>query len=300
MYTLVQRQIYASEIAEFLNADLIGDDIIVTHPATFHSIDENSITFIDKKDYKAPNIKNVLLVLKDELTDISSGISQIILKNPQLDFFRIVNEFYIKYKGQGIDKTAIVEDGAQVGRNLFVDRGAFISKETVLANNIKIMKNVILNGSVKIGDNGIIKYGSVIGSEGYSFVLDENKIPIHFPQIGGVKVGDNVWIGSNTTIEKAFLGETIIEDNVKIDDLVHIGGNCIIGASSMITSGVVIATNTKIGKNCWLAPNSSIGNDIVIGDNVTIGMGSVVLKNCEENGVYVGNPARLVKKKENK
>ncbi|MEH0019115.1 MAG: hypothetical protein V6Z89_05655 [Desulfobacter sp.] len=298
MYTLAKRNVYASTIAEFLNAQLIGDDVIITHPTTYSDMVEHSISMFEAGIQQFPDVKNILILVEKAMDIDRPGISQIVSDNPRLDYFRIVNEFYIENIGQGIHESAVVEEGACIGRNIFVDKGSFISKDSVLSNNIKIMKNVILNGKISIGNNSIVKYGSVIGSEGYSFVLDEDNIPIHFPQIGGVRIGKNVWIGSNTTIEKGFLGETVLGDNVKIDDLVHIGGNCQIGSSTMITSGVVIAVNSTIGDNCWLAPNSSISNDIVIGKNVTIGMGAVVLKDCESNGVYVGNPAKLIKMKE--
>ena len=124
-----------------------------------------------------------------------------------------------------------------------------------------------------------------------------NKIEIfHFQNLGTIKIGSHVWIGSNCTIEKSQLEQTIIEDHVKIDDLVQIGHNSIIKKLSQITAGSVVCGRAQIGQGCWLAPNSVISTGCKIGDNCFVGTSSLVNKDFPKNSVLVGTPAKFLRK----
>ena len=149
---------------------------------------------------------------------------------------------------------------------------------------------------MKVGKNCVIKDNTVIGSEGFGFEYDEKGIPMHFPQIGEVVIGDNVWIGSNTTIERGTFEKTVIGNNILIEDVVQIGHNCIIGNNTFISGGVIICGSVIVGKNCWLAPNSVIREGIQIGDRGFVGLGAVVVKDVPEGDIVVGNPAKKFEK----
>ncbi len=111
-----------------------------------------------------------------------------------------------------------------------------------------------------------------------------------------IVIGNNVWIGSNCTVEKSQMDQTIIEDHVKIDDLVHVGHNSIVKKYAQITAGSIISGRVKIGKSCWIAPNSVIDPGCEIGDNCFVGTSSLVRSNFPENSVIVGSPAKFLKK----
>ena len=150
-------------------------------------------------------------------------------------------------------------------------------------------------GKVSIGRRCVIKANSTVGSEGFSFIFDKNKLE-HFPQIGGITIGDDVWIGANSTIERAALDDTVIEEGVKVDDLVQIGHNTRIGKFSQITAGAVICGRVVLGERCWVAPKACIDNAVVVGKNALIGMGAVVLKDVPEGMVVAGVPAKVLRK----
>ncbi len=145
---------------------------------------------------------------------------------------------------------------------------------------------------IVIGKNCLIKPSAVIGEEAFSYQRNEKGILEQVAQIGGVKIGDNVEIGSFTVIERGILTDTCIGSNVKIVDLVHIGHNSVIGERTQIVTGAVLAGGVIIGKNCFIGINASIKQRIKIGDNVFIGMGAVVVKDVSPGTTVIGNPAR--------
>lgn len=302
MYKLKTPDIHASEIAGFLNHVLMGKDCIIKIPSSIKNFQDNSFFYLmDTDKFPKERIKNYknILVLTSQNLDISiENFSSIKTNSPKLDFIRVVNEFFIEYEVTQIASTAKVHKNARIGRNVSIGENTIIGPEVTIGTNTKILNNVVITSRVEIGKNCIIKDNSTIGSEGYDFEIDEKGNPIHFPHIGKILIGNNVWIGAHSSIESAKIENTIINDNVKIDDLVQIGYNSEIGCCCMITAGVIVNRDVKIGENTLIAPNASIRDNIEIGKNVTVGQGSVVIKNIEDNAVYVGNPAYLLKKKE--
>ena len=124
----------------------------------------------------------------------------------------------------------------------------------------------------------------------------KKKIPILFPQFGLVQINQNVHVGNNTCIVGGTFNKTIINENTKIDNLVHIAHNVKIGKNCIITAKCQIAGSVKIGNNVWLSPSSSIINKVTINDNAFIGIGSVVIFDVKKNERVFGNPAQSLKK----
>lgn len=146
------------------------------------------------------------------------------------------------------------------------------------------------------GQNCIICENAVLGNDGLGFEPDENGDLIFFPHFGNVILGDNVRVGSGSCIDRGNMQDTIIGDNVKIDNLVHIAHNVQIDKNTIVVAGVVICGSVKIGKNCFIGANSTIREHLNIGDNVLIGMGSVVTKNIPDGEIWAGNPAKFLRK----
>ncbi len=151
--------------------------------------------------------------------------------------------------------------------------------------------NVILDKTI-IGNNVVINPGTVIGSEGFGYQRREDKKLEKFPHFGGVIIEDDVEIGSNTSIDRGTLKNTIIRKGSKIDNLVHIAHNVEIGEYCLIIANSMIGGSAKIKKYSWVAPSASILNGIEIGENSTIGMGAVVVKSVPNNQTWAGVPAR--------
>ena len=147
-----------------------------------------------------------------------------------------------------------------------------------------------------IGENCFVKSGAVIGSSGFGSFKNSKGVNQHFPHIGGVVIGNNVEIGSQTTVCSGTLEPTTISSDVHIDDHVHVSHNCQIDRNTVITASVTLSGSTKIGKNCWLGVNTSTRDGISICDDVFLGMGSLVIGNLDKPGQYFGSPARFIKR----
>jgi len=178
-----------------------------------------------------------------------------------------------------------------IGKNCFIDRTVKIGKRTTIGHNVVII------GRVVIGDNCIIRSGAVIGEEGFSWGFDKMNIPIRFIHLGGIIIGNNVEIGSQCHIARATLEEanTIIEDNVKLDTMVHIAHNARIGARTCMASGCIIAGSVVVGKDCWMATKCNTTSNITIGDRVLGGTGSNIIRDIPDNAIIAGNPARILR-----
>jgi UDP-3-O-[3-hydroxymyristoyl] glucosamine N-acyltransferase len=292
-----QNQVYASEIAEFLNAELSGDDFTVREPCSVTNLKKDALTFIYNKKYMNldTQVRPILVICPLELRGESLAYSAIFTSNPKVSFIKVINEFFVEKLPHRIHPTAVIEPGAKIGENVGIGAHAFIGSEVEIRKDTLIGCNVVMTGDVRVGRNCVIKDNATIGSESFSFWYDEEDTPIHFPQIGKIIIGDYVWIGSNSTVERQALGETVIEDHVKIDDLVQIGHGSVIGERSQVTAASVICGSARLGKHCWIAPNATVREGIQIGDRALVGMGSVVIRDVPEHTIVAGNPAKEIK-----
>lgn len=215
----------------------------------------------------------------------------IIATNPKLYFAKIVNKIILKSKVKDIHPTAIIHPNAKIGKDAYI--GAYVViGDSIIGDNAIIYPNVTIYDKVTIGNNVVIDSGAVIGSDGFGFVRDENGVPVNFPQLGGVVIGDNVEIGANACIDKGALQDTIIGNNTKIDNFSQISHNCVIGENNYFM-GSKIAGSVTIGDNCWIA-SSYVINKTTIGSNVTAGIGSVVMNNIKENTTVIGYPSENI------
>ncbi|MCG3257601.1 MAG: hypothetical protein KAU62_15965 [Candidatus Heimdallarchaeota archaeon] len=248
-------------------------------PCSITNLKENGITFIVdskyidvfRKNVKESNIGNLVVVTTREIkNEIGLDFLEYIYDdNPKLKFAQIVNETIAKpdYK---IHSTAYIEKGVKIGNNVTIHPFSVIYRDT------------------EIGDNSIIHANCVIGGIGFGFVKSDETW-LQFPQIGSVKIGENVEIGASTIIDKGALDQTVIQDGTKIDKFVTVGHGTQIGKNCIITAGVIISGSVKIGNNVWIAPNVSIREGIVIGDNSFIGIGAIIIKDVESNVKIIPN-----------
>lgn len=288
------------EVAKFLQKELIGKDIEITTYSSLSNILENSVVFAKKytKDYSETlsNAKNILAIVCEEYRD-ELNVPHIISNNPRLDYLRVVSEFFVEKEIQtGIHPTAIVEEGAKIGKNVSIGAHCYIGANVSIGDNTILLPNTSIYGKVTIGSDCYIKPGVVIGGPGFGFENDENAVPIHFPHTGEVVIGNNVYIGANTAIDRATIDATIIEDNVKIDNLVLVGHNSHIEANTMIAGGTVLCGGSHIGKGTWVSPNVSVLQHLNVGDDAMVGIGAVVVQDVLNGCSVFGNPARFIGK----
>jgi UDP-3-O-[3-hydroxymyristoyl] glucosamine N-acyltransferase len=309
MYQPRKNKISIKKIAKFLKTSYTGKDFDITSLSSLNNVKNNSLLFYselanyqfkikDNVNYdlkKLEKFKNIALITTDEIKN-KINIPIISSENPRLDFQRVAMKFFTEDEfSPGIHKTAVVEKSSTIGKDVYIGPHCYIGNNVKIGDKTKILANVCIYGKTQIGSNSVILSNTTIGSEGFSFYFDADEF-FHFPHLGSVLIGDNVWIGSNCTVEKSQIDQTIIEDHVKIDDIVHVGHNSIVKKAAQITAGSVISGRAKIGKGCWIAPNSVIDAGCEIGDGCIVGTASLVMSNFPKNSVIAGSPARLLKK----
>lgn len=288
MYREKRQEVWASDIAAYLNAKLVGADSLVE---SAHAIRVPGLS-LRKEGAQGTRSGGLLIVGRE--AGVEPSTTCIISENPERDLALVLLEFFSSPIGFGVDSTARVSPSAVLGRNVRIGCNSVIEDDVQIGDWTWIMNNVVVHSSACLGKECVIKDGAIIGSEGYGFVQAEDGRLIHPPQLGRVVLGDRVWVGANTTVERAMLEETTIEDEVKIDDLVHLGQGSVVGKASLITAGCVISHHVRIGATVCVGPNTSVREHVRIASGVTVGQGAVVVSDLQTAGVYVGVPARLL------
>ncbi len=271
-----------STIANFIGKHFIGKDTEIDAVCSVFYLNDGGLSFVSKKKCKIDQSKRALVIAPEGFEVIKNAKCAFIFSlNPRLDFIKIANEFFKKSETTKIAKTAIIGKNCLIGKNVSIGEYGVIKDNVSVGDGTTINNHVVIEENTKIGKNCYIKSGAIIGEDGFGFARDENNVPLRFPHIGTVKIGNNVEVGTKTIIAKGALGATIVEDGVKIDDQVFIAHNCVIGQNTLITACVEISGGVKIGKNCWLGPNSTIRDGLNIGDNVFLGIGCSISKDIE-------------------
>lgn len=278
---------------------------IINGPRSINVSEDTNISFLSAKLEK--NIEQVLsetnckviITPKNILNSVESlkfkkGKIFLLNDNPKeliVKFCRFFLEFEKPNEYENIHSTVIIEKGAKIGLNNQIGSNVFISKNSEIASNCTIGPNTVIKNS-KIGSFVKIGSNNTIGENGFGYNKDESGEPDFFPHNGCVIISNDVHIGNNNCIDRGSLSDTIINKGVKIDNLVHISHNVIIGKNSFIIACSMIAGSVVIEENCWVAPSSSLRNNIKVGKNTVIGMGSVVTKNVQDNQTVLGSPAK--------
>ena len=302
------------EIAAVVNGKLIGDsNIVIEGVSEIQNGRKGTISFLGNQSYKKyidSAMASAIIVSDVEYLNNKDGI---VVKNPQLAIAKVLNMFFPdNYLSGGVHTSAVIDSSAKIGKkvtiesgvvigantiikdNTFIGANSYIGSDTIINKNSKIYQNVVIYHDIEIGKNSIIHSSAVIGSDGFGFVTDENN---HFtiPQTGKVIIGDQVEIGSNTVIDRATIGKTIIGNMTKIDNLVHIGHNVEIGSGCLITAQVGIAGSAKIGDGCIFGGQAGVVPHITLGPNSVIAAKSGVTKSLAGNQMYGGYPARPIR-----
>jgi UDP-3-O-[3-hydroxymyristoyl] glucosamine N-acyltransferase len=178
---------------------------------------------------------------------------------------------------------ALIGAGAQVGAGSFIGEAARVGAATVLAPRVSLMHGC------SIGARGIVHSGAVIGADGFGFAPFEGRY-LKIPQTGVVRVGDDVEIGANTTVDRGALDDTVIGDGVKLDNQIQVGHNVVIGAHTVVAAQAGIAGSTTIGARCVIGGQVGIAGHISIADGVVVGGGASVTGTLRRPGVYGGGP----------
>ena len=307
-------EVTLKEISDFVGGKLLGDKEAIIHDlAKIEEAKSGELTFLYLPVYEKflATTKATAVLVKPDLKKIRQDVSYIEVKDPNKAFFKIINKYFTpEFPLHGIDPSSSIHQSAALGKNVSVGKNVVISSGCKIGDNVKIFHNSVLHEGVSIGNDCtifsnvtirekceignrvVIHPGTVVGSDGFGYDLDENGVFTKVHQIGIVKIEDDVEIGANVTIDRATTGATIIKKGVKIDNLVQIAHNVVINENTAIAAQAGISGSTKIGKNCLIAGQVGIVGHIEIADKVTLTAQSGVSKGIPKPGVYFGSPAK--------
>ena len=303
-----------SKLADLVKGKIVGDPtMVITGVSEIQNGRESTITFLSNLKYKKylPTTgASAVVVPEESLLDNKPGI---VHHNPQLAIAKILGEFTPKLQyTSGVNETAYVDSKAKIGKNVtigpfsVIEAGVIIGddsnigshtvidQKTSIGKNCKIFSNIHIYHGTNIGDNAIIHSGTVIGSDGFGFVTDQD-INHKIPQNGYVIIGNDVEIGANCAIDRGTIGDTIIEDQCKLDNHVHLAHNVRLGKGCLLTAAVTIAGSVEVGEFCIFAGHVGVAPHVKIGARSVLAAKTGVSKSLTGGKVYAGMPAREIR-----
>ena len=303
-----------AELVDALGGHLTGDGAIeVSGIAPLGEAGAAHLTFLTNPKFRAQACATKAAALILSPTDhalIGSEYAgaRIVTNNPYAYFARVAQRFAALaappvtpgiHASACVDPTAhvdpsacigpfvAIEAGARVGPHCRVDAGCFVGRDASLGDDTHLHPRVSLLANCHIGKRGILHSGAVIGADGFGFA-NEAGVYIKIPQTGGVRIGDDVEIGANTTIDRGALADTLIDDGVKLDNQIQIGHNCHIGAHTAMAGCVGVAGSAIIGKYCTFGGAAMVLGHLTIADRVHVSSGSLVSRSIADAGQYTG------------
>ena len=300
-------------LAEHLGADLRGDpDRIVRSIAPLGAAGEDDLSFLANRKYLR-DLRNTRAgaVIVGPGDAGASPTAVLVLPNPYLGYARaaalmedrpepepgvhpgaVVAETATVSPGASIGPLAVVEGGASVGPGARIGPGSVVGAEAVVGEGTRLVANVTVCRGVRIGPRGLLHPGVVVGADGFGLANDRGTW-VKIPQLGSVRIGADVEIGANTTIDRGALQDTVVGDGVKIDNQVQIAHNVVIGPDTAIAGCVAIAGSVRIGARCIIEGAVMISGHLELADDVHVTGGSAVARSIDRSGVWSsGMPAQ--------
>ena len=304
----------AGQIADQLNGTVVGNrDVDINTLSKIEEGKKGSLTFLSNPKYTEfiySTDASATIVSNDFEPTEKLTTTLIKVKDPYSSFTTILELFNDdKSKRSGISDKSDIDKSSTISKSSYVGSYTTIGKNSIVGDNCVIDNQVFIGDNVKIGNNCkiypgtkilndtiignscIIHSSCSIGSDGFGFAPNDDGTYKKIPQTGNVVIGNNVEIGSNSTIDRATIGSTIIKDGVKLDNQIQIAHNVEIGENTAIAAQSGIAGSTKIGKNCMIGGQVGIIGHLKIGDNVKIQAQAGVTSDVESNARITGTPA---------
>lgn len=302
------------EIADLVGGKVEGDcSISIKGACGIKEAQDGDVTFLENSRYQ-PLLKDTKAAAVIVSPDILVPKGKVVIrhKSPSLAFAKIMEHMFpppVLYK-TGVHSTAVlgnnvklgkdvsiqpyvvIDDDAVIGDNTILGAGVFVGRDARIGSNTFIYPKVVVRDRVEIGNRCIVHSGSVIGSDGFGYATVEG-IHHKIPQTGTVIIEDDVEIGANVAIDRARFGKTWIKKGTKIDNLVQIAHNVVIGENSIIVAQTGISGSVEVGKNVVLAGQSGLAGHITVGDNVVVCGRAGVTKSVPSGQTVSGYPAVL-------
>jgi len=297
------------ELAVRFGCSLRGDpNVAVNHVASLESADEAALAFLANAKYR-PHLATTraAAVIVDTATVAACPVAALIAKDPYLTYARVAALLHPQpqfvpgiHITAVVDSSAVIEGSAYIGAHVVIEAGVRIGERTMIGPGCVVGRDVTIGADTRllakvsvldrtvIGDRCVLNPGAVLGSEGFGFAPDKQGW-VKVPQLGGVRIGNDVEIGANTTIDRGAIGDTVIEDGVKLDNQIQIAHNVRIGAHTAIAACTGVSGSTTIGKRCMIAGQVGIAGHLSICDNVIVTGKTMVSASIREPGMYSGS-----------
>lgn len=310
--------ITAKEAALITGAVITGNpDEPINTLANIEEASPGELTFLGSSPYEKyfTSTGATVIFVKKDFNKSRTDITYLEVDDPARAFYTVlIRCFSPDYPLEGIHVSAHIDPSAKIGEHTAIGMNVVIPRGCSIGNNTKIFHNTVLGENVVIGDgclifqnvsiregcilgnNIILHPGVVIGSDGFGYIRDEQGNPIKLPQIGNVIIEDDVEIGANSAIDRGALKSTIIKRGVKIDNLVQVAHNVIIGENTALSAQTGVAGSTKLGRNVIAAGQVGIADHLTVTDNVIFTAKTGVSKSIPKPGVYFGHPVKEQKK----
>ena len=294
-----------SEITARLGGVLVGEDVVVNRVSSVANAQAGHVTFLTESKYLAAltMTKASAIILSAENQHLTE-LPRIVTDNPYAYFAKVsalLNPTLEVTPGIAasavIDSTAqvpascsigpnvVIEANVELGEGVVIGSASVVGKGASIGAGSRLQSNVVIYHGCKMGQSCHVASGTVIGADGFGYA-NQSGAWVKIPQVGRVIIGNNVDIGANSTIDRGALDDTIIEDGVKLDNLIQVGHNCIIGEHTVIAGCVGIAGSAKIGKRCRIGGAAMILGHLEIADDVTVSPGSMITRSLHKSDTY--------------
>jgi len=307
----------AGDIAKIAGGEIVGDPgVKISGVSSLKDARPQDVSFLSNKKYSSQlsSTKSLVIVAGKDLVGNFPNKTLIICEKPNLSFSKIISLFAppaIKFD-VGIHESAfvaksakigtcvhigahvVIEEGVEIGDGTSICAGAYLGHYAKVGKNSTIYPNVCIRERCVLGDRAIVHCGAVIGSDGFGFEAGPAGI-VKIEQVGIVEISDDVEIGANCTIDRARFGKTILKRGVKLDNLVQVAHNVVIGEFSMLIGQSGVAGSTEIGRGNSPAAQAGVSGHLHIGDGVRIAGQSGVTKDILSGQSVVGTPAESPK-----
>ena len=297
-----------SQLAQLISAELVGDpEAIVTRAQSFESAGAGDITFATNAAYltRLDECRATAIIVKSRPAGMRSNL--LIAPSPKLAFARALQVLHAKpYRPSGVSADFILGEGsvlgeessihprvtvgsnARIGDRVTLHSGVVIGSRCSIGDDIVVHANVSIYDDCQIGSRVTVHSGTVIGSDGFGFVVDNDGRQVKVLQLGRVVVEDDCEIGSNCAIDRGGFGDTVLRRGVKLDNLIQVGHNTEIGEDTVVAALTGFSGGTRIGRRCTIAGQVGTNQHIQIGDDATITARSGVTKSVPAKAVMGG------------
>jgi UDP-3-O-[3-hydroxymyristoyl] glucosamine N-acyltransferase len=303
--------ITVQQLAAQLGGQVVGDaDAILTGFAPADNARAGDLTFAENEAYFTKAVQSTATAILVSGDFAAPAKTLIRVANARVAFARVLPLFFpeppfaagahptaVVAASATVDASAhigpfcVVGERATIGARCVLEGGDHVGVDCVLGDEVRLFPRVVLYAGTRVGNRVRIHAGSVIGADGFGYVFDQGR-HLKVPQIGNVVIQDDVEIGANTAIDRGALGSTVIGRGTKIDNLVQVGHNTLLGEHCILCGQVGIAGSTKVGNYVTLAGQVGLGGHISIGNKVTVGAQSGVMHDIPDGQTWLGAPAQ--------